>query len=102
MSALERVKDKIKTYMEGKTLVIDFGEIPPEQPAVLVFPENTPIRIKGVDHITSDGQEFLAINWNNNGEGMTWGYLSLPDKPYFKALNDPIDVRDLEIINPAQ
>lgn len=102
MSRFERWFEQIKLRRKGNTVSIDMGEIPHHDPSVLVFPENTSIYIGDKDLRTQPGEEFLAKKWWNNGEGMTWGYLSLPADPYFKALGDPIEVRDLTIIKPSE
>jgi len=98
---LEKMFRTMKIRKVGNTVEIDLGNIPMNDPSVLIFPEGTNIRVAGVEHVTEKDEEFLARKWCN-GENMTWGWLSGTPGTYFKALNSPTEIRDLKILPPAE
>jgi len=96
---LERLLKKANIWRDREgVLNIDLGAPEWNGPSTLVFPADTSIRIDGKDRETKKGEEFLVKKWLNNGEGMTWGYLAMPNEPYFKALSDPKEANELVII----
>ena len=98
---LDKMLRTMKVRKVGNTVEIDLGRIPMNDPSVLIFPEGTDIRVDGIDRVTQKGEEFLAREWCN-GENMTWGHLSTAKEVYFKALNSPSEIRDLQILPPAK
>lgn len=64
-------------------------------PAALLFPTGTVIRIEGAEQTTKEGEKFAAREWCS-GLDVTWGHLALPDSPYFKALDYPQEVKELQ------
>jgi len=97
---LKELLERAKISQKGNTIEIDLGEAPMEGPATLLFPTGTTIRIDGKEKETQEGEEFTAGTWCS-GMDMTWGYLSLPNKPYFKALNYPQEVTELIILEDS-
>lgn len=76
---------------------INMGEVPwNKKPTILIFPEGTSLFSKSVEEITEKDQEYLVNSWSSC-DGMTIGYLRR-DNEYFKALNDPQEVRELKIV----
>ena len=101
MNWFEKIRSQIKVTRRGNTVEVDLGEVPMREPAVLIFPVGTFIRIEGEEAHTTEGQEFLAKEWCS-GLDMTWGTLSQKGDPYFKALNYPVETRELKILPPAK
>jgi len=89
MNWFEKIRSQTIIARRGNTVEVDFGVIPMREPAVLIFPEGTFIRI--------NGEEALAKEWCS-GMDMTWGTLSQKGDPYFKALNYPVEARELIIL----
>ena len=98
---LDKMLRTMKIRRVGNTVEINLGKVPMNDPAVLIFPEGTDVRVDGVDHVTEEAEEFLARKWCM-GENMTWGWLFAAQNTYFKALNLPADIRDLKILTPAK
>ncbi len=95
---------EIEKFVFDKTpglVEFDLGTEPMRASAVLIFPGNTNIYIRGdamkEERQTQPDEEFLVRKWCN-GEGMTWGFLALPEETYFKALANPLEARELKII----
>ena len=97
MNWFEKIRSQTIIARRGNTVEVDFGVIPMREPAVLIFPEGTFIRINGEEAHTTKGEEFLAKEWCS-GMDMTWGTLSQKGDPYFKALNYPVEARELIIL----
>ena len=89
---------KIKTSIQNRAISIEIEELPLKNPVTVRYKAGTSIKIGIGTEYRPFGEEevVLAKEIHFFGEGMSNGYTT--DGRYFKAMDDPMEITPLEIV----